>query len=480
MSLVKKIALIIVATLLVGAATADEPRSIYTPQEFRADGFDSPNAKWSLTRSKESEHCVVFWAKEFGDDPNAASVPEELRVDVDDLLDKAEKIYATNVERLQFSAKPEKKSRLDEYKLEIYLLYQREWLATGAGYDDVIGALWVNPSTCKPVGEVIGHELGHTFQYQVYCDQLANGESRDHQSGFRYAHDGGFGNTIWEQCAQWQAWQDFPKAAFTPYQKDVWAKNCHRAFENEWMRYQSYWFFYAVKDLHGADAIGAVWKASRRPEDFLDAYRRVYCDDDPEKLADDLYYYASRAATYDFDELREFAPDEWIDAYRPEIVVNDEGAWQIAYASCPDESGFNAIPLDPKGYDGVVEVSFKSLPIGSPLAKDDPGVVALSREREPKTATTRAYNAPTGAMKDARSQFRYGFVALCDDGKRVYGDDYRESEKTVQFEIPENATRLFFVVAAVADRHYRHKWDDDESNDLQLPYQISVRNAKPE
>ena len=83
-------------------------------------------------------------------------------------------------------------------------------------------------------------------------------------------------------------------------------------------------------------------------------------------------------------------------------------------------------------------------------------------------------------MKDARSQFRYGFVALCDDGKRVYGDDYRESEKTVQFEIPENATRLFFVVAAVADRHYRHKWDDDESNDLQLPYQISVRNAKPE
>ena len=28
-------------------------------------------------------------------------------------------------------------------------------------YDDVIGALWVNPSTCQPVGATIGHEIGH-------------------------------------------------------------------------------------------------------------------------------------------------------------------------------------------------------------------------------------------------------------------------------------------------------------------------------
>ena len=476
MSIFKTLVLLAIASATIAVARAESPRKIYTPREFRAEGFDARDAKWSRKRCKESERCVVFWAKEFGDDPNSANLPPEMRVDVDELLQKAEQIYSTNVERLGFSAQPGAKSRLDEYKLQIYLLYRQEWLATGSGYDDVIGALWVNPSTCQPVGDVIAHELGHSFQYQIYCDQLANGVAKNHESGFRYAHDSGLGNTIWEQCAQWQAQQDYPQSAFTNYHKETWAKNCHRAFENEWARYQSYWLLYAIKDLRGIEAIANVWKASRRPEDFLDAYLRLYCNGDGEKLGDDLYYYASHAATFDFNGIREFAREEWIDAYRPNIVVNDEGAWQIAYASCPDESGFNAIPLDPKEYDGKVEIAFKALEIGSELAKNDPGVVCCGESGELIARVTRNYNSPKGYDK-TRSQFRYGFVALCDDGTRVYGDAERAHEKTVQFKIPENATRLFFVVAAVADRHYRHKWDNDESNDLQLPYQISVRKA---
>ena len=74
--------------------------------------------------------------------------------------------------------------------MEIYLLYQTEWLATGAGYDNVIGALWVNPTTCQPVGSAIGHEIGHSFQYQIYCDQILTGETEeyDFKSGFRYGY----------------------------------------------------------------------------------------------------------------------------------------------------------------------------------------------------------------------------------------------------------------------------------------------------
>ena len=66
----------------------------------------------------------------------------------------------------------EGKSMLDDYKMQIYLIYQDEWLATGSGYDDKIGALWVNPSTCHPVGSTIAHEIGHSFQYQVYADKV--------------------------------------------------------------------------------------------------------------------------------------------------------------------------------------------------------------------------------------------------------------------------------------------------------------------
>ena len=86
--------------------------------------------------------------------------------------------------------------------MEIYLLYQTEWLATGSGYDNTIGALWVNPSTCQPVGSTIAHEIGHSFQYQVSCDKMLNGEADFSQVGFRYGYGSsgeggnGFGNNV--------------------------------------------------------------------------------------------------------------------------------------------------------------------------------------------------------------------------------------------------------------------------------------------
>lgn len=140
---------------------------------------------------KQSEHFFVFWEPGFGDNPNAESVPEALRVDVDDLLQKAEQFYKTNVEKLGMATIGEGKSVLDNYKMQIYLLYQTKWLATGSGYDDKIGALWVNPSTCKPVGSTIGHEIGHSFQYQVSADKLFTGEVQTMDNGvvpagFRY------------------------------------------------------------------------------------------------------------------------------------------------------------------------------------------------------------------------------------------------------------------------------------------------------
>ena len=46
--------------------------------------------RWTFKRSKESEHFVVFWDRMFGDHPNASTVPSDCRVDIDDLLKKAE------------------------------------------------------------------------------------------------------------------------------------------------------------------------------------------------------------------------------------------------------------------------------------------------------------------------------------------------------------------------------------------------------
>ncbi|WP_048799992.1 DUF6055 domain-containing protein, partial [Segatella buccae] len=107
-------------------------------------------------------------------------------------------------------------------------------------------------STCKPVGSTIAHEIGHSFQYQTSADQLFTGVVKPMENGivpvgFRYGNgEGGTGgNAFWEQCAQWQSFQDYPQEAFTQDANvQVWLKNHHRNVCHEWHRYASYWFPY--------------------------------------------------------------------------------------------------------------------------------------------------------------------------------------------------------------------------------------------
>ena len=96
----------------------------YKPSEFAMMDMFSRDAKWSFYRHKQSEHFIVFWEVGFGKDPNAKSVSESMRVDVDDLLAKAEQFYLTNIETLKFAEVGQGKSYLDWYKMQIYLFYQ--------------------------------------------------------------------------------------------------------------------------------------------------------------------------------------------------------------------------------------------------------------------------------------------------------------------------------------------------------------------
>ena len=109
----------------------------YKPNEFSRMDMLRDDSRWSFVRSRQSEHFIVFWEPGFGLDPNASSVPADLRVDIDDLLNKAESFFRVNIDVLKFADL--EKSNLSKYKMQIYLLFQREWAAYGGGIDDVIG-----------------------------------------------------------------------------------------------------------------------------------------------------------------------------------------------------------------------------------------------------------------------------------------------------------------------------------------------------
>jgi hypothetical protein len=86
--------------------------------------------------------------------------------------------------------------------------------------------------------------LGHSFQYQVYCDRLLNGAADDQHAGFRYGYGRQWargGNAFWEQCAQWQSFQDVSFADFRLSRQWCGSPTITAIVDHEWMRYASYW-----------------------------------------------------------------------------------------------------------------------------------------------------------------------------------------------------------------------------------------------
>lgn len=450
----------------------------YTPGTWN-DGFEKgpegmlrSDARWSWWRMRQSEHFFVFWEPGFGDDPNAETVPEKMRVDVDDLLQKAEKFYETNVETLGMVSVGQGKSVLDNYKMQIYLLYQEEWLATGSGYDDMIGALWVNPSTCKPVGSTIGHEIGHSFQYQVSADMLYSGEAVKQgdllPAGFRYGfgENGAGGCAFWEQCAQWQSFQDYPAEAFTQDANvQVFLSNHHRHFNHEWQRYASYWFPYYYTQKHGIEAYSRIWRESAYPEDPLETYTRLYCGGDLSRLYDDLYDYAARCANYDFDAVHAYVTESALN-HSTKLYKTADG-YQVSYSNCPGTTGFNLIALNVPAAGTALSATLTGLTPGSALAAGDPGTIFDGDGNA--VAQTSSYNS----QQNTAESFRFGFVAVKADGGSVYGDMTTGESGTASFTVPEGAERLYLCVLAAPTQYNRHAWDDDESNDEQWPYRVS-------
>lgn len=419
-----------------------EELQIYIPNEFKDSGFEDETGKWSYTRSKQSEHFIVFWEPGYGDlDPSDNDVPATHRVDIDDLLQKAEQYYDLNVNTLKFAERGVGQSKLDEYKMMIFLHYTTDWMAYGGGYDDVIGALWISPNTAQPVGSTIAHEIGHSFQYQVRCD-LGSAH------GFRYGFGGNDGNGFWEQTAQWQAHQSYPSENFETHHFSVYTDNYHRHQIHELYRYANYFIHHYWADKHGLDIIGRIWREAVQPEDPIQAYKRIVGVNDAQ-FNDELYDMAKKFVTWDIDALRDLGAAH-IGKHAYGFDVLEDGSLRVTYERCPGTTGYNVVPLEVPAVGTEVSIDFTGI------------------------ANASGFNQVADA---ARAGWRYGYVALLENGNRVYGDMHSQAEATAKFTVPQGTEKLWFVVTGAPSTYMPHAWDEDESNDDQWPYQIKVHNT---
>ena len=458
------------AVLILSASDVPDIDKYYKPAEFNYDMLRS-DVQWSWCRSKQSEHFFLFWEKGYGayglygdkagtedTSPATLSSSDEMYVDIDDLLEKAEEFYRVNIDVLKFADTGKGKSNLDKYKMQIYLHHTTTWMAYGGGYDNVIGGLWINPATCHPVGSTIAHEIGHSFQYQVYADAIANGAPNDLSTGWRYEIGQGCG--FWEQSAQWQAYQSYAEQAFSTVNFTEFVNNSHRHFTHEHQRYASYFLMWHWASLHGVQEIGELWRESRKPEDPIQTYQRKH-NLSMEELNANLYDYAARCATWDFSAeatnlyegqltgvtqpVKDFGKNYigkigWTGNYD-----ESTGYYTVDYSRAPEATGFNHIRVNVPE-DGNVSVRFEGLPNAS----------GFNRVKDESIAG-----------------WNVGFVALMQDGSRKYSEGTRvRTSADISWTVPEGTQKLWFVVAATPETYLQHLWDEDNTNDEQWPFRV--------
>ena len=465
-------------------------KTVYIPNEWKnpwpSDSLlykeSDPDGKytWSKTRSVESDNVIIFWDKYYKTNPKNLPKSDFYYVDIDDLLQKCEAFYDLEINKLGFVDPVN--SNLSKYKVMVLMNHTTTWTCYGGGYDYQVSALWLNPSTCKPVGHSVAHEVGHSFHYMCYAEHSGHRDSQTDNTGFHLAC--GNGQAIWEQTAQWQANQSYPELMFD--QSIGIFRNSHNyAYSHEWHRYQSYWFHYYLCQHYGdITTVAQVWnqpmtgQSRGNATDFNQALMALKGLSVRDLFK--LYFdYACHCATWDFDVAAPYR-DPYIGDLNYRCVMLGDREYQVALASCPQGSGFNVIPLQVPEAGTQVTTHLTGLRMGATLQEADPGEY-LNGDSQFQKAESRRYNSV--ASRSSRG-FRMGYVALMQDGSRRYFSEdsvYCQGTSLVtedySFTVPEGVSRMWLVVSPALKTYNQHKWDDTIAADDMWPYSFRLEGT---
>lgn len=447
----------------------DMERTWVKPSGYSNVDFTKETSQWCIQRSMESEHFVCFWEKGLTLSSNNTISLGGSSVNVKTLLNNGEKIWKKYVEELGFLEPGQ--SLTDQHKICMFIVNQTAWRADGSGED---GTVWYYDGTtkksksykvglfhCNPWaagaegGHTAAHEIGHVFQYLVSADYAVVKKQSEWNYGWRwgFGDNGDGGCAWWESCAQWQAFQVYPAGLFSGYYGTYVSLShlnlLHEGYDSALFRYANYFIQYYWCQLNGQDFIGRMWRETKRPEDPVETYKRMTgaTQDDFNKV---MFDYACRAATWDIDGLRDRGKS-YQNAFSTQLtyVEGSDNAYAVNADCCPQNYGFNIIPL-------------KGIQSGKTLKANFKGMAGATGYRK---------------INVDKAGWRYGFVAQTTDGERVYGDMYSDKEGVASFTLPENTQRAWFVVTGAPTEHWRHPWDNNDATDEQWPYQVSFENC---
>ena len=135
--------------------------------------------------------------------------------------------------------------------------------------------------------------------------------------------------------------------------------------------------------------------------------------------------------------------------YTCKMNPSKEGWYRVAPENCPENYGFNAVPLSVPQPGSAVEVEF--------LGEAD---------RE-------GYNS----VHPEKAGWRYGFVAVTREGKSVYGEMGNNTEGVVKYIAPKDVplAHLWLVVMGAPTEHWMNPISGEK--DAQWPYKIKITGS---
>jgi hypothetical protein len=440
----KNLIYLIPVALMLACNTQPSPKQkkLFLPEKVwkvpEGNDYDAPESEFSKSRMKESPNLAAFWSKDFGDDP-MMNPDSTQHFDMEYAMAECERFYDFYVNELKFVQKG--KSVTDSLKTLIYIISGEGGTAFGGGSDDKIGILWTPPSRMShaPYG-ALAHELGHAFQYLVHADG---------HWGFTSAPEGSRGQAIFEMTSQYMLWQVYPEwMTFENYHLKDFMKKTHYAFLHETNQYHSPYVLEYWAGKHGKEFIGQLWREAKKGEDPVMAYQRI-TGIDQKTFNDEIFDASRRFITWDLPRVDQVA-SPYANQHYTSLSAIDDNWYQIAAENTPQNYGYNGIKL--------------AMPDTSEIVLEFKGIAGAEGYR---------------AIKTDKAGWRYGFLAVKENGEQVYGPIHSDSAAKVSFAIPENTEHLWLVVSGAPTSHWEHLTDGKDENDEQWPYQIRLTGTAP-
>lgn len=414
------------------AVALPKGKKIYVEKAWEGMDLNNENSEWSYKRLYCTDDIAIFWQKGFGADPTKAPdlKGQDMKFDPKVLAEKLESFYKYFYNNLDFVVKG--KTNADKYRMNCYVRYDLEATAYGGCVDDVIGGLWVTPVRLKdPELNVLAHELGHCFQIQSSCDGNGSG-----------------GGSLIENVAQWMLWQVNPNwQTSEKYHWEAWNKLTHKAFCSYENMYHSPYVLEYWSLKHGPKFVGRFFRSGEKGEDAVTEYKRL-AGINQTQFDDEMFDACRHFVNWDFERVwKESRP--YANKNVTALTPLPDGWMRVAETNCPENYGFNAIPIAfPQG-GGKVSVEFRA----------EPGIEGFS-----KTALDKA-------------GYRYGFVCVGADGKSVYGPMYSEKNNTISYDVPAGSQYLWLVVMGAPTEHTKQVWSRNAKPEpeAQFPYSIRIK-----